>query len=90
MDLIWGLGVAAVTGTTLFVAAPAALAVFGFTGSGIVTGSAAAAWQASIGNVVAGSAFSALQAAGAAGVVTTTTGVAASAAAGGIAAAIAH
>lgn len=38
MDLLWGIGVAAATGTALFVGGPAALAVAGFSGSGIVAG----------------------------------------------------
>lgn len=51
-------------------AAPAVvLASAGFGAGGVVAGSAAATWQASIGNVAAGSLFSALQSAGTAGVV---------------------
>lgn len=88
MDLLWGIGGAVVTGTALFVGAPLALSAAGFGAAGIAAGSAAAAWQATIGNVVLGSTFSALQAAGAAGVVSTTTGLAASAA-GGLATALA-
>lgn len=50
------------------VAAPCvALSLFGFGAAGIVGGSLAAATQASIGNVVAGSTFAMLQGAGATG-----------------------
>lgn len=88
MDLLWGIGVAAATGAGLFVAAPAVLAAAGFTGAGIAAGSIAAGLQAGIGNVVAGSAFAALQSAGVTGVVSATTGAAASVAAGAVAAAM--
>lgn len=88
MDLLWGIGVAAVTGAGLFVAAPAALAAVGFTSAGIAATSIAAGVQSAyIGNVVAGSTFAALQSAGAAGVVSATTGAAISVAAGAVAAA---
>ena len=39
----------------------AVVALPGFTASGIAAGTAAAAWQSSIGNVAAGSAFAVLQ-----------------------------
>lgn len=86
--LLWGIGGAAATGGVLFFGAPLALSAAGFGAAGIAAGSAAAAWQATIGNVVLGSAFSALQAAGVTGVVSTTTGLVASAA-GGLATALA-
>ncbi|KIM32785.1 hypothetical protein M408DRAFT_326524 [Serendipita vermifera MAFF 305830] len=54
------------------------LAVVGFTAGGIAAGSAAAAWQASIGNVVAGSVFSSFQSMGAVGALTGGWGLAAS------------
>jgi hypothetical protein len=47
---------AVVTGTT-----SAAMSLVGFSSAGPVAGSLAAAWQASIGNVVAGSLFSTVQ-----------------------------
>ena len=43
------------------------LSALGFTPSGVAAGSLAAAWQASIGNVAAGSTFAMLQSIGAAG-----------------------
>ena len=46
-------------GTLAVVAAPVALAAAGFGSAGVAAGSAAAAWQASIGNVAAGLAFAA-------------------------------
>jgi len=42
-----------------------AVALVGFKASGVAAGSLAAGWQASIGNVVAGSVFSGLQSVGA-------------------------
>lgn len=36
MDLIWGIGGALATGAAVFVAAPVALSVAGFTGAGII------------------------------------------------------
>jgi Interferon-induced 6-16 family len=65
-------GCGVVVGTAI--AVPAAIAIAGFSAGGVVAGSAAAAWQATVGNVVAGSLFAWLQAAGA------TSAVAASAA----------
>lgn len=63
-------------GAAVSIAAPyIALPLVGFGSSGVVAGSVAAAWQASIGNVVAGSAFAALQSAGVAGLATTTMAV---------------
>lgn len=44
------------------------LPTIGFTSVGVGTATVAAAWQSSIGNVAAGSVFSALQSAGATGV----------------------
>ena len=44
------------------------LSALGFTPSGVAAGSLAAAWQASIGNVPAGSIFAMLQSIGAAGI----------------------
>ncbi len=64
-------GGTAVVGVAVAVAAPwVILPAMGFGGNGIVAGSMAAAWQASIGNVAAGSAFAAMQSAGVAGVST--------------------
>jgi len=64
---------AAAGGTALAVGAgvPLALGLVGFSGPGVAAGSAAAAWQASIGNVASGSVFAYLQACGAAGIGTT-------------------
>ena len=53
-------------------AAPVALASAGFGSAGVTAGSAAAGWQASIGNVAAGSLFATCQSAGAAGMASTT------------------
>lgn len=52
--------------------APLALGAYGFSAAGVVGGSAAAAAQASIGNVFAGSSFAVLQSVGAAGFATKT------------------
>ena len=43
------------------IAAPYALAAAGFTGTGVVAGSLAAGWQATVGNVAAGGLFAGLQ-----------------------------
>ena len=57
---IFGVGVAlGVLSTPIIV--PTALATVGFTSAGVVGGSVAAGMQASVGNVVAGSAFSVCQ-----------------------------
>ena len=61
-------GIALAAGTAAPLMATAALGAAGFTAAGVVGGSLAAGWQATIGNVVAGSVFSALHSAGAAGV----------------------
>lgn len=50
--------------TTGFVLGLAALPMLGFTASGVMAGSLAAAWQSSIGNVTAGSMFAILQSLG--------------------------
>jgi len=55
---------AVVGGVTTVVALPVVASVIGFGGAGVVAGSIAAGAQASIGNVVAGSTFAALQSAG--------------------------
>lgn len=57
--------------TALIAAVPGCLAAIGFGTVGIVAGSFAGAWQAIIGNVVSGSIFATLQAAGATGSVLT-------------------
>ena len=54
-------------GLGIVVAAPVALPVIGFSSSGVVAGSLAAAIQSSIGNVAAGSIFATLQSIGATG-----------------------
>ena len=59
-------------GTLAVAAAPLALAAAGFGSAGVAAGSAAAAWQASIGNVAAGSFFASLQSAGAVGIAAST------------------
>ena len=65
---------AAIGGGTLAVAAaPLALVAVGFGSAGVAAGTAAAAWQASIGNVAAGSFFASCQSAGAAGIAASTT-----------------
>ena len=48
-----------------YLAGPMILPALGFGAKGVTAGSVAAAWQASIGNVQAGSLFSTLQSAGA-------------------------
>ena len=65
-------GLGAVTGgaialTATAVAAPIVLPAIGFSTTGVVAGSAAAAAQSAIGNVAAGSLFAALQSVGAVG-----------------------
>lgn len=67
-----GFFILVVAGIGAVVATPALLSAAGFTGAGVAAGSAAAVWHSTIGNVVAGSAFSILQSAGAAGVAVTT------------------
>jgi len=57
-----------VVGGGAIIAAPIALTAIGFGSAGVVGGSIAAAWQASIGNVAAGSIFAACQSAGAVGI----------------------
>lgn len=62
-------GVAVVAGAAAVVAAPIALAAVGFTSSGVAAGSMAAAYQATLGGVIAkGSVFAVLQSCGAAGI----------------------
>lgn len=62
-------GVAVVAGAAAVVAAPVALAAVGFTSSGVAAGSMAAAYQATLGGVIAkGSVFAVLQSCGAAGI----------------------
>ena len=82
---------AAIGGGILAVTAvPLALAAAGFGAAGVAAGSAASAWQVSIGNVAAGSFFAACQSAGAAGMAASTTvGVGAAGAAVGAGLAIA-
>merc|ERR1711990_1121255 len=63
--LIEMVGVAVVAGAGVTVLAPVAIAVAGFGSAGVAAGSLAAAWQASIGNVIGGSIFAGLQSAGA-------------------------
>lgn len=57
---VFGVGVALGVLTTPIIV-PTALATVGFTSAGVVGGSVAAGMQASVGNVVAGSAFSVCQ-----------------------------
>lgn len=57
------------------VAVPAALGILGFSATGVVAGTTAAAIQASIGNVAAGSLFAAAQSVAAAGISWTTAAV---------------
>ena len=54
-------------GMTAVALIPIVLGIIGFGSVGIISGSMAASWQAAIGNVIAGSLFSALQAVGMAG-----------------------
>jgi len=61
-----------VVGGGAVMAAPLVLTAVGFGSAGVVGGSIAAAWQATIGNVAAGSFFAACQSAGAAGISATT------------------
>merc|ERR1711964_99944 len=69
-----GCGVAGGGTAAIFVySAPVALGAIGFTSTGVGAGSIAAAAQAGIGNVVAGSTFATLQSAGAAGLGTAST-----------------
>ena len=75
-DLLKGLGWGAV-------AIGGGLLAVGFAPAGIAAGSFAAATQAGIGNVVAGSAFAAAQSAGASGLLTTITVAGAGAAGAG-------
>lgn len=63
-----GFGASAGIGTSAFIASTA-LTTAGFTSAGIAGGSLAAAWQSSIGNVAAGSAFATLQSLGATGTI---------------------
>ena len=81
----WIAGIASgiVGGAALFAAPYVVLPALGFGAKGVAAGTAAAAWQSTIGNVAAGSLFASLQSAGAAGVAGTTS--AALAAAGGVA-----
>ena len=81
----WIAGIAGsiVGGAALFPAPYVVLPALGFGAIGVAAGTAAAAWQSSIGNVAAGSLFASLQSAGAAGVAGTTS--AGLAAAGGVA-----
>eukprot|EP01024_Parvocaulis_polyphysoides_P003306 TRINITY_DN1090_c0_g2_i2.p4 TRINITY_DN1090_c0_g2~~TRINITY_DN1090_c0_g2_i2.p4 ORF type:complete len:158 (-),score=27.55 TRINITY_DN1090_c0_g2_i2:563-1036(-) len=58
---------AAASGTAV-IGASIGLGLYGFSKSGVLAGSMAAAWQAHIGNVVAGSTFATLQSVGAMGV----------------------
>eukprot|EP01026_Neomeris_dumetosa_P024081 TRINITY_DN2016_c0_g1_i1.p3 TRINITY_DN2016_c0_g1~~TRINITY_DN2016_c0_g1_i1.p3 ORF type:complete len:250 (-),score=51.91 TRINITY_DN2016_c0_g1_i1:489-1238(-) len=58
---------AAASGTAV-IGASIGLGLYGFSKSGVLAGSMAAAWQAHIGNVVAGSSFATLQSVGAMGV----------------------
>ena len=53
-----GLAIGATVGVSALLVAPVALGVAGFSAVGVVPGSVAAATQASIGNVAAGSLFS--------------------------------
>jgi hypothetical protein len=63
-----GFGASAGLGTGTVIAATG-LTAAGFTSAGIAGGSLAAAWQSSIGNVAAGSAFATLQSLGATGTI---------------------
>ena len=58
---------AAIVGTVAVAAPYVLLPALGFGGGGVVAGSVAAGWQATIGNVAGGSLFAALQSVGAAG-----------------------
>ncbi|KAH7098495.1 hypothetical protein BKA62DRAFT_367530 [Auriculariales sp. MPI-PUGE-AT-0066] len=62
-----GIATTAITTGAIMVAGPLILPIFGFTTAGVAAGSAAAGWQAAIGNVARGSIFAALQSAGAVG-----------------------
>ena len=64
---------AVVTGAAVTFGAPVVLGYVGFSAVGPVAGTAAAAWQASIGSVAAGSLFATLQSTAMAGVAATTT-----------------
>ncbi len=64
-----GIGTSAFLGAGTYFAAAGLGA--GFTSSGIAGGSAAAAWQSSIGSVTAGSTFATLQSLGASGTIAT-------------------
>lgn len=57
-------GTAVVTCGIAIVSAPLIIGAVGFGAGGVVAGSVAAAWQATIGNVVAGSLFATLQSVG--------------------------
>lgn len=59
-------------GAFAVVSAPALISLAGFGSAGVAAGSLAAAWQSYIGSVAAGSLFSLLQSAGAAGFSTAT------------------
>ncbi|KAF5843555.1 hypothetical protein DUNSADRAFT_12817 [Dunaliella salina] len=87
----WWLPLAVGGGAALLTAlgGPLVLGLAGFGSAGIVAGSAAAAWQASIGNVAAGSLFALLQSCGAAGIGAVAPTVAGAGAAGATAAAMA-
>jgi hypothetical protein len=63
-----GFGITGVLGVGTYAAA-AGLTAAGFTTAGIAGGSAAAAWQSSIGSVAAGSTFATLQSFGATGAI---------------------
>ncbi|KAH7098497.1 hypothetical protein BKA62DRAFT_367528 [Auriculariales sp. MPI-PUGE-AT-0066] len=71
-----------VTTGAIMVAGPVVLPIFGFTTAGVAAGSAAAGWQAAIGNVARGSIFAALQSAGAVGGFSLTAALAAGAGTG--------
>jgi hypothetical protein len=64
----WHVGGALAGGALTVIAAPIVLPVAGFTAAGVAAGSAAAVTQGYIGSIAAGSAFAALQSAGAAGI----------------------
>lgn len=73
------------TALACFGMAPVVLGAYGFSADGVAAGSAAAAWQASIGNVAATSTFAALQSVGAAGFASSTIATSAAIASGTVA-----
>ena len=84
MDIIGGTALwSAISATATFIVAKLTLIFAGFSAAGPVAGSAAAAAQASIGNVATGSLFATAQAAGMGGAAALATPVVVAAVAGG-------